>query len=100
MIVVLVMILGVIFVAHKYYHDFGGQGFLKYRGSGYFEQREGDYANKLYLPLRKVETWDLEHVVWGKRSPERNVPFYQCGDQMNSCEEYYQPVSGVFCPLY
>ena len=39
----------------------------------------------LYQPLRNVES-----RIWSRG---KNVPYYTCGDQQQSCEQYDQPVS-------
>jgi hypothetical protein len=86
--IVLIMALGLLFVAHQYYIEFGGQGWLK----GREERRKQNeiYANHLFLPLRKQEVWTAGS---GRRSPQNDVPYYACGDQQNSCQTYNQPVS-------
>lgn len=88
---VAVMVIGIVFVAHKYYHDMGGQGFLKTR-------RVGGPAD-VCLPLRKTEIRDghgesisASSAGYSRRSGE-DVPFFACGDQQNSCEAFGQPVS-------
>jgi hypothetical protein len=86
-VVILVMAVGLLFVAHKYYMDFGGQGWLKVREESQV-QRE-PHADNLFLPLRKQEVWNSGLQ---ERSPQNNVAFYECGDQQNSCEAYNQPV--------
>ncbi len=86
--IVLIMALGLLFVAHQYYVGFGGQGWLKSREE---RQKQNEiYANHLFLPLRKQEVWT---VGSGRRSPQNDVPYYACGDQQNSCQTYNQPVS-------
>jgi hypothetical protein len=88
------MAVGVLFVAHKYYQDFGGQGWLKVRDE-FQEQDERDVVN-LFLPSRKEEIWDAGIAQGKRRSPQNEVPFYECGDQQNSCEAFSQPVSQIF----
>lgn len=90
---VAVMVIGIVFVAHKYYHDMGGQGFLKTR-------RVGSPAD-VCLPLRKTEIRDghgesisASSAGYSRRSGE-DVPFFACGDQQNSCEAFGQPVSQI-----
>jgi len=93
---VIIMAVGIVFVAHKAYHDMGGQGFLKIR-RGLLNLVEEDVP-EIYLPLRKVKRGTDEEslLVYGvghiKRSPD-NVPFYACGDQQHNCEAFGQPVS-------
>ncbi len=91
---ILLMAVGVLFVAHKYYQDFGGQGWLKVRDE-FQEQDERDVVN-LFLPSRKEEIWDAGIAQGKRRSPQNEVPFYECGDQQNSCEAFSQPVSQIF----
>jgi hypothetical protein len=86
----LLMALGIIFVAHRYYQDFGGQGWLKVRDES--QDQAQLYADNVFLPLRKMEVGSADSTQW-RRSPQNNVPFYECGDQENSCETYNQPVS-------
>ncbi|PMD45200.1 hypothetical protein L207DRAFT_578136 [Hyaloscypha variabilis F] len=90
-VIILIMAIGLLFVAHQYYHEFGGQGWLKVRDKS--QEQEDVFARNLFLPLKKRKGWitDLQ-----RRSPEDEVPFYQCGDQENSCEAYNQP--NICCP--
>lgn len=91
------MIIGILFASHVYYHAMGGQGFLKakrHEEVGYNQ----DNGIQLFLPMRKVE-----EAVQGKsdwkligRSP-KNIPFYTCGDQLNSCESFGQ--LDICCPV-
>ena len=95
LVVLVVMVIGVVFVAHQYYHDFGGQGFLKSRGPD--TELDTDTDVFIYLPLRSVEAWSGRERSWkGQRSPE-DIPFYTCGDQQNSCEAFNQP--DICCPV-
>ena len=93
-LLVAVMVVGIIFAAHKYYHDLGGQGFLKTRRG-----LQMGSASNVYLPLRKVEIRDDDNesfLVYGAgfiRRSGQNVPFYVCGDQQHNCEAFGQPVS-------
>jgi hypothetical protein len=89
LVVVLVMISGVIFAAHHYYHDFGGQGFLKFRSQ--LQESHAVVDTHVFLPLRQVELWPHSPPILG-RSPE-DLPYFTCGDQQNSCESLQQPVS-------
>jgi len=91
-LMIIVMAIGIVFVAQRAYHDLGGQGFLKSReGSG----NSNAPALDIYLPLRMVEN-DLKELYirmgFSKRSLG-DVPFYACGDQQQSCGAYNQPVS-------
>jgi hypothetical protein len=92
-IVLVVMIIGIVFAAHKHFVDFGGQGFLKAR----IVEREvmPHESHVLFLPLRQIS---LHNSAIPNRSP-KNVPYYACGDQQHSCEAYNQPVSSIcaFC---
>lgn len=91
-VMIVIIVFGILFAAHAYYHAMGGQGFLKAKrwdlGSG---QHDG---TEVYLPLREIETLGMESSTWGLfgRSP-KNIPFYTCGDQQNSCETFAHPVS-------
>jgi hypothetical protein len=97
-IVIVLMVVGIVFVAHRYYVQFGGQGWLKKRTT------EPDIAEPIlphpYLPMRQVAGFPEVTIPWGltDRAPG-NVPFYTCGDQQESCEEFSQPVShrNPFC---
>jgi hypothetical protein len=86
-LLLLVMCIGIVFAAHHYYIEFGGQGFLKDRDL--FASSDLD-APKVFLPLRKVATFG-DDDRWSRRSP-MEVPYYSCGDQQSSCEAYNQPV--------
>lgn len=88
-VVVVVMIIGIVFTAHQYYHDMGGQGWLKTRT----QHRNGIPTSKaqVYLPMRQVQIL-RQPSVWERQSGD-NVPYYTCGDQQNSCESFHQPVS-------
>ena len=85
--IIIIMAIGLLFVAHQYYLEFGGQGWLKVRDEN-LEQRHV-FAHNLFLPLKRQERWT---TTVRHRSPQNEVPFYQCGDQENSCETYNQPV--------
>ncbi|PBP21297.1 hypothetical protein BUE80_DR007888 [Diplocarpon rosae] len=92
-----VMVVGILFAAHGYYRAMGGQGFLKVRrGSGFVSMQQNN--THLYLPLRREEIIVKGSSILGLmgRSP-KNVPFYTCGDQRNSCENYEQP--DICCPV-
>ena len=91
-IMVVVMAIGIVFAAHHYYHAFGGEGFLRRRDQ--IKKWATLEEPKLHLPLRKVEIASVYAVARFqamKRTP-MEVPFYICGDQQNSCEEFNQPV--------
>jgi hypothetical protein len=89
-VILIVMTIGVIFAAHSYYVQFGGQGFLKVR-----HEQLNDLA-EVYLPLRDIQQYEegslLPYLPWNKRFPQVEIPYYTCGDQQNSCEAYAQPV--------
>lgn len=89
---VIVMIVGILFASHVYYHALGGQGFLKAKRQE--EESKENISTQLYLPMRKLETVVQGKSSWGLigRSP-KNIPFYTCGDQLNSCQTFDQPVS-------
>ena len=88
-IVLVIMAIGLLFVAHQYYLEFGGQGWLKVRDEN--QEQKVVFADNLFLPLKKHERWNID---LGSRLPQNDVPYYQCGDQENSCETYNQPVCG------
>jgi len=85
---VIVIITGIIFVAHQAYISFGGQGFLKARSEN--ESSTIHEPAELYLPLRVMDTFHNQSYLT-KKAPG-NIPFYTCGDQQYSCEAYGQPV--------
>jgi hypothetical protein len=94
--VIIVMIIGLIFAAHYYFHIWDGQGFLKARRP--VPDLRSDEGPRSCLPLRsmaqptdRIYGFDYSGV---KRSPSI-TPFYPCGDQQNSCEAYHQAVSLV-----
>jgi hypothetical protein len=89
-LILLVMAIGLLFVAHQYYLEFGGQGWLKTRKEGQGQNEIS--ADNLFLPLRKQEIWSLDTR---RKSPQNDVAYYECGDQQNSCETYNQPVGGI-----
>ncbi|PMD65993.1 uncharacterized protein K444DRAFT_701475 [Hyaloscypha bicolor E] len=80
------MAICLLFVAHQYYREFGGQGWLKVRDES--QEQDKFYADTLFLPLRRQEVWKVDPQ---RRSPQHNVPYYVCGDQQSSCETYEQP---------
>jgi hypothetical protein len=88
-VVIVVMTIGVVFTAHQYYHDFGGQGWLKSRT----QHREGNTTDKaqLYLPMRQIQMF-RKPAFWERQEGD-DIPFYTCGDQRNSCASFNQPVS-------
>ena len=93
LLMVIIMIVGILFASHVYYHAMGGQGFLKAKR---YEEVENTQNNgtQLYLPMRKIETAVQGKYFWEVvgRSP-KNIPFYTCGDQLNGCDSFGQPVS-------
>jgi hypothetical protein len=92
-LIIIAMIIGTIFAAHRYYHEWGGQGFLKARSSD--DQKDSNNPCSC-LPLRCVIAREapgvhrFEHVRGTKMSSV--PPFYSCRDQQNSCEAYGLPV--------
>ncbi|KAG4429788.1 hypothetical protein IFR05_014724 [Cadophora sp. M221] len=95
-VMVIIMIIGILFASHVYYHALGGQGFLKAKRHE-MESKENS-STQIYLPIRKLETVVQGKSFWGLigRSP-KNIPFYTCGDQLNSCETFNQP--DICCPI-
>jgi hypothetical protein len=83
------MLVGIVFAAHKYYHDMGGQGFMKMRRRS--RNSKTAHPPDIYLPLRNVQSCndDESLLIYGVGYIRRwgeNVPFYTCGDQQHSCE--------------
>lgn len=94
-LLVIIMIIGIVCSAHVYYHDMGGQGWLKKRRS----QERFDQVQRfseVCLPSRPLEPYN-SMLALSPRMPAA-VPWYTCGDQQNSCEAYAHPVS--FCSEY
>jgi len=92
-IVVTVMIVGIAFSAHQYFHDMGGQGWLKTRSQN-LPKRLSVNA-QLFLPTRPIQTFKKQSVL--ERQTGDDVPYYTCGDQTNSCESFGQP--DICCPV-
>ena len=92
-VIIIAMVIGTIFVAHHYYHEWGGQGFLKARNTDGRKKSNNSYSS---LPLRRVMARGAPgvHTSEHARGTEmHSVPsFYSCGDQQNSCEAYGLPV--------
>lgn len=87
------MIIGTIFLAHHYYNEWGGQGFLKARNSN---DQKGPNSPHNYLPLRRVIARDTPGVHRSEHARgiklRSVIPFYSCGDQKTSCEAFGLPV--------
>ncbi|CAG8979313.1 hypothetical protein HYALB_00002436 [Hymenoscyphus albidus] len=78
---------GLLFTVHMYYIRDGGTGWLKRS-----ETSGGmDSGTMAFMPLRKTE-----HNGLIERSPGI-IPYYECGDQMKSCEAFNQP--HICCPV-
>lgn len=90
-LLVVIIIIGIAFSAHVYYHDMGGQGWLKmkHRSLERFDQTQD--STQVCLPSRQLAPHNLTYIL-SPRTPA-NVPYYTCGDQQNSCEAYAHPVS-------
>jgi hypothetical protein len=87
------MIIGIIFVAHSYFHSWGGQGFLRARGEVLnVNHRDRPLSHlplrQMVVPVKKIH--GLKHA--GVQRSRSILPFYLCGDQQNSCEAYSRPV--------
>ncbi|KAI9055585.1 hypothetical protein LZ554_000531 [Drepanopeziza brunnea f. sp. 'monogermtubi'] len=92
---VAIMVVGIIFAAHGYYKALGGQGFLKAkRKAASPGQNKGTLV---YLPLRKVEAPVKGQTDWSLVGRQKNVPYYICGDQRNSCGSFNQ--HDICCPI-
>lgn len=91
-VVVIAMIVGIVFAAHQYYREFGGQGWLKTRT----QHPDGPSIDttQLYLPNRQIQM--LKKPSFWERLAGDNIPYYTCGDQQNSCESLGQPVSAQY----
>jgi hypothetical protein len=89
LLVVVALIIGTIYVAHQYYTELGGQGWLKIREQ--YQHTPGE-PPQVYLPFKKIEKLSEGNRFFGWTT-RGNIPFYTCGDQQESCESYGQPVS-------
>lgn len=89
-LLVIIMIIGIVCSAHVYYHDMGGQGWLKLKKRS--EEQFGQVQNfsEVCLPSRQLGPYSLGFTL-APRIPT-TVPYYTCGDQQNSCEAYAHPV--------
>lgn len=87
------MIIGTIFVAHHYYHEWGGQGFLKISSRDDRKDSNNPYS---CLPLRRIIAREAPGVHRSEHARDTKLPsvppFNYCGDQQNSCEAYGLPV--------
>lgn len=77
-----ITVCGILFTVHLYYVEDGGAGWIK-RSAVIDEDRTA------FLPMRKIERTHLT-----ERSPGF-VPYFECGDQLQSCQAFNQPVSGL-----
>lgn len=109
--------IGFIFVAHFYYHEWGGQGFWRSRTidealrDSFFPVNDvlRNAETDVCLPMRKIADFDssnnfpnLNHDPELRRAapvesptaylPNNTYPFFVCGDQAQDCEAYGQPV--------
>jgi hypothetical protein len=102
-LIIAVMAVGIVYTAHYYYHIWGGQGFLKPRDSASDDSRPLSYA---HLPLRSVAARHRDPTISGVLGMDRtvkNIPFNACGDQLNDCLAFDQPVriqSYLFLPSF
>ena len=88
LVLILLMVGGILVAAHQGYIRMGGQGWLKVRSA---EQDLGALnIPEVFLPFRKVSSGDETSFEKRNLGP---IPYYHCGDQMQSCEAYGQPVS-------
>jgi len=81
------MIGGILVAVHVAYQRFGGQGWLKARDLEV--TMDALEVPDVFLPMRRVPSGHV--TVIGKKSLGP-IPYYHCGDQMQSCEAYDQPV--------
>lgn len=114
-LVIIGMAISLVFVAHYYYHVWGGQGFLKSRTieealDSIFFTKSDQSVNKsndqidLFIPMRKTTEYysdfldrdtELRRAVSTGPLQNGSLPFYVCGDQAEDCEAYGQPVSSI-----
>ncbi|KAI9643899.1 hypothetical protein NHQ30_007250 [Ciborinia camelliae] len=85
------MIIGIVFSAHVYYHDMGGQGWLKLKQRNLEGNDQVQNFSQVCLPSRQLGPYNSVFAL-SSRTPA-TVPYYTCGDQQNSCEAYAHPVS-------
>lgn len=87
-VVLIGVIVGVVLTSHYYFHLFGGQGYMR-RRRRWPDSDNVCLASKadLFLPMRPTS-----RITYAPNRAERTVPFDGCGDQMNSCEAFDQPV--------
>jgi hypothetical protein len=90
-LIIIAMIIATVFVASYYYHQYGGQGFLKARAL--LEDVSERQTSLNSLPMRSVMqngSQTIREVEGGRIAA--SVPFSPCGDQQSGCEGYGQPV--------
>lgn len=94
LLMVIAIIIGIVCTAHVYYHNMGGQGWLKIKYRTLEEPRPGIYQQQVYLPSRRLAVYEPNRLgsQMSVRAPA-NVPYYTCGDQQSSCEAYGHAVS-------
>lgn len=89
-LLVIIIIIGIVCSAHVYYHDMGGQGWLKLKQRSFEGSDQFQNFSQVCLPTRQLG-FDNSRFALNSRTPV-NVPYYTCGDQQNSCEAYAHPV--------
>ncbi|ESZ91666.1 hypothetical protein SBOR_7923 [Sclerotinia borealis F-4128] len=90
-LLIIIIIIGIVCSAHVYYHDMGGQGWLKLKRRSQKESHQVQNFSQVCLPSRQLG-FHSPVLALSRRVPA-TVPWYTCGDQQNSCEAYAHPVS-------
>jgi hypothetical protein len=80
-------IAGIAYSCHVNYVAAGGVGWIKYARS--VGSSEKDQSAETFLPMRKVQ---LFHIDSGPKRDPGVLPYYACGDQLQSCVAFNQPV--------
>ncbi|KAF7947007.1 uncharacterized protein EAE97_004256 [Botrytis byssoidea] len=88
------MIIGFVCSAHVYYHEMGGQGWLKLKRRSQEQFDQVQSFSEVCLPSRQLKNHSSMFAL-SLRMPA-TVPWYTCGDQQNSCEAYAHPE--ICCP--
>jgi hypothetical protein len=78
---------GIAYSCHVNYVAAGGVGWIKYAQS--VGSLDKEQSAEIFLPTRKVQMF---HVVSVLKSNPEVLPYYACGDQLQSCVAFNQPV--------
>jgi hypothetical protein len=84
----MITIAGIVYSCHVNYVADGGVGWIKYSRSVAIPGKE-KFA-ETFLPVRKFEKFHDNSV--SKRDHPGVIPYYECGDQLQSCVAFNQPV--------